>query len=252
MDSKTILNKEFSSQEFGKDHPYSTMLDKYREIAANYARMENVIAVLSDLRANRSYIYYGGFAQRVALESNGEEDSVSSIWEEDIFRLVHPDDLADKHLQELCFFNFVRRQPKKLRANYYLMSRLRMRSNTSGYIPVLHRMYHVCIPADGTLWLALCLYGPMTLDLPDKGVIINSVNGEMTTLDKHHNSKILSDREKQVLNLIDKGMTSKDIAATLFISKNTVSRHRQEILAKLQVKNSIEACRIAKDLGLMV
>ena len=35
------------------------------------------------------------------------------------------------------------------------------------------------------------------------------------------------------------------------ISVNTVSRHRQEILAKLQVKNSIEACRVAQDLGLI-
>ena len=37
----------------------------------------------------------------------------------------------------------------------------------------------------------------------------------------------------------------------LAISPNTVSRHRQEILGKLQVKNSIEACRIARDLELI-
>ena len=37
----------------------------------------------------------------------------------------------------------------------------------------------------------------------------------------------------------------------LSISINTINRHRQEILGKLQVKNSIEACRIAKDLKLI-
>ena len=31
----------------------------------------------------------------------------------------------------------------------------------------------------------------------------------------------------------------------------TVSRHRQEILSKLMVRNSIEACHIAKDLKLI-
>ena len=73
----------------------------------------------------------------------------------------------------------------------------------------------------------------------------------MTELNKHSGTKILSNREKQVLSLIDKGFTSKEISFTLSISINTVSRHRQEILANLQVKNSIEACRIAKDLKLI-
>ncbi len=46
-------------------------------------------------------------------------------------------------------------------------------------------------------------------------------------------------------------MMSKEIAAALSISVNTVSRHRQEILGKLQVKNSIEACRVARELRLI-
>ena len=62
---------------------------------------------------------------------------------------------------------------------------------------------------------------------------------------------MLSPREKQILELVDKGLTSKDIARVLSISINTVSRHRQEILSKLQVKNSIEACRIAKGLKII-
>ena len=73
----------------------------------------------------------------------------------------------------------------------------------------------------------------------------------MEELEVKKDLKILSDRERQVLRLIDKGLMSKNIAERLSISINTVSRHRQEILSKLQVKNSIEACRIAKDLGLI-
>lgn len=81
--------------------------------------------------------------------------------------------------------------------------------------------------------------------------MVNSVTGTMEKLDLHSKSKILSDRELQVLRLIDKGLISKRIADTLSISIHTVSRHRQEILSKLQVRNSIEACRVAKDLGLL-
>ena len=54
-----------------------------------------------------------------------------------------------------------------------------------------------------------------------------------------------------MLALIDGGLTSKEIAARLNISLHTVSRHRQEILAKLQVKSSIEACRMARSMELI-
>jgi len=251
MDSKDILNKEFSAQDFTEEQPYAEMLNRYKDIAYNYARMENAIAVLSDLRNNASYIYYGNFSQMLEIGKYGKEGKVSSIWEEEIFKLIHPDDLASKHLQELCFFHFVKCQPKKKRANHYLMSRLRMKSSTNSYIPVLHRMFYIYIPSNDTLWLALCLYSPLLFDIPAKCLIINSANGQTIELDQQNSSKILSVREKQVLNFIDKGLTSKEIAETLSISINTVSRHRQEILGKLQVKNSIEACRVAKDLKLI-
>ena len=81
--------------------------------------------------------------------------------------------------------------------------------------------------------------------------VSNSTNGQVIELEKQDCSRLLSDREKTILQLIDMGKTSHEIARELFISKNTVSRHRQNILEKLQVKNSIEACRIAKELKLL-
>jgi DNA-binding NarL/FixJ family response regulator len=62
---------------------------------------------------------------------------------------------------------------------------------------------------------------------------------------------ILSNREVEILRLIEKGLKSKEIASELFISINTVNRHRQNILKKLQASNSIEACRIAKSLKII-
>ncbi len=251
MDTIDILNKEFVRLDFDEESPCTELLNKYKDIAGNYAQMENAVAVLSDLRANVSYIYYGSFSRTLEIDKCGDEGKVSSIWEKEIFKLIHPDDLAGKHLQELCFLHFIKRQPKRKRTDYYLTSKLRMKDGTNNYIPVLHRMFYVFIPSNDILWLALCLYSPFLFDMPAQCLIINSVNGQMIELDKQNSSRILSVREKQVLSLIDKGLTSKKIAGTLSISINTVSRHRQEILGKLQVKNSIEACRIAKDLGLI-
>lgn len=251
MDTIDILNNEFLTQDFAEEQPYAELLDKYKDIARNYAQMENAVAVLSDLRTNVSYIYYGSFSRMLEIDKCGDEDKVSSIWEKEIFKLIHPDDLAGKHLQELCFFHFVKRQPKRKRTDYYLISKLRMKNGTNNYMPVLHRMFYVSAPSNDTLWLALCLYTPLLFDIPARCLIINSTNGQMTEIGKQDSTRILSVREKQVLNLIDKGMASKKIAETLSISINTVSRHRQEILGKLQVKNSIEACRVAKGLKLI-
>lgn len=47
----------------------------------------------------------------------------------------------------------------------------------------------------------------------------------------------LSDREMEVLKWVKKGLTSKEIAAQLFISSKTVEVHRYNILHKLKLKN---------------
>jgi len=46
-------------------------------------------------------------------------------------------------------------------------------------------------------------------------------------------------------------MKSAEIAAQLNISIHTITRHRQEIIGKLQVKNAQEACRRPKSMDLL-
>lgn len=82
--------------------------------------------------------------------------------------------------------------------------------------------------------------------------ITHMERGEVETLflsEEHRN--ILSEREKEILRCIRKGLSSKEIAAALYISVNTVNRHRQNILEKLSVGNSIEACRAAELMKLL-
>ncbi|RJV08727.1 DNA-binding response regulator [Bacteroides sp. AF34-31BH] len=251
MDTIDKLNKEFSTQDFSETQQYADMLNTYKTVACNYSKMENAIAVLSDLKSKVSYIYYGGFARMLDTGVVQENTEVASIWEDEIFRLIHPDDLAAKHLQELCFYHFIKKQPKRNRSDYYMMAKLRMKTGTDSYIQVLHRIFYVTTPSDGTLWLAICLYSPLVFNIPSQCIFVNSTNGEIIKQEKQNNAKILSSREKQILALISKGLSSKGIAQMLSISVHTVSRHRQEILEKLQVKNSIEACRVAKDLELI-
>ncbi len=49
--------------------------------------------------------------------------------------------------------------------------------------------------------------------------------------------KMLTERERQVLNLVAEGMSSSEIATHLKISVNTVNAHRQNLIRKFSVKN---------------
>lgn len=252
MDIAHQLNRELLRQDFVRGQMDPAELEHYKMIACHYARVENALSVLSDMRSNISYIYYGGFSRTLGLAKAGVTDEVCSIWEDEILRLVHPDDLRGKYLGELRFFHFVKRLPRESRFDYFLLDKLRMRDAAGHYIPVSHRLFYIPVSAgDNSLRLALCLYNPQLFDIPVASVAINTLTGEMVELGDRDDSRILSDREKQVLRLIDQGMMSKRIAETLGISVNTVSRHRQAILGKLRVGNSIEACRMARALGII-
>jgi DNA-binding NarL/FixJ family response regulator len=50
----------------------------------------------------------------------------------------------------------------------------------------------------------------------------------------------LSDREEEILGLVEKGLTYKEIASKLFISYHTVNFHLKNIYAKCDVKSKME------------
>ncbi|MBP6550211.1 MAG: response regulator transcription factor [Flavobacterium sp.] len=62
---------------------------------------------------------------------------------------------------------------------------------------------------------------------------------------------VLSNKETEVLGLIAKGLTTKEIAAKLFVSSRTIETHRANILKKLEVKNSAELIKKATKMNLI-
>lgn len=113
-------------------------------------------------------------------------------------------------------------------------------------LQVVHRLHYIYADDCDTILYALCMYGRNAFDFAGKIIVVNSLTYVCESLTAATDASILSRRGQRVLRLIDFGKASADIAGLLSISKNDVSRHRQEIIAKLQVKNSVEACRVAK------
>jgi two-component system NarL family response regulator len=64
-------------------------------------------------------------------------------------------------------------------------------------------------------------------------------------------SQKLSDREVEVLGLISKGKSNKEIADLLFVTENTVKMHVKKILLKLKANDRTQAVVIAIQRGLL-
>ena len=62
---------------------------------------------------------------------------------------------------------------------------------------------------------------------------------------------LLSEREVDVLKCLARGQTTSQIAATLFISENTVKTHIRHILEKMEVNNRAEAVARASQMDLL-
>jgi DNA-binding NarL/FixJ family response regulator len=61
----------------------------------------------------------------------------------------------------------------------------------------------------------------------------------------------LTPRELEVIKLIAEGLTSEEVGETLVIAKNTVDRHRDNILEKLGMRNRVDLTRYAIKRGLV-
>lgn len=75
---------------------------------------------------------------------------------------------------------------------------------------------------------------------------MNSYINENVTIGKSE-KVVLSRREKEILQLISQGKTSKEIAEDLFIAKGTVDVHRKNMIRKLDLANGNELVKYAID-----
>lgn len=175
--------------------------------------------------------------------------------EDCIYRRIHPEDLVEKRLLEYKFFQKTFSMSPDKRLKYRGRCRLRMMNEKGVYQYIDNLVQIMENTPSGNVWLIFCLYSLSADQRPEQGIyatITQMESGEVETLflsEEHRN--ILSEREKEILRCIRKGLSSKEIAATFYISVNTVNRHRQNILEKLSVGNSIEACRAAELMKLL-
>lgn len=180
----------------------------------------------------------------------------STILNETFDRRVHPDDLAELSNNGQAATKFLLTLSPQFRKNYKLINEYRILSQDETYIRVVEQ--HQVLEQDemGNIWLSLGVIDISPDQSSQNGVkfqIMNFKTGELIMLptNRVQITPKLTLKEKAVLEMIRDGKLSKEISALFEISVHTVNTHRQRILEKLSVNNSIEAIYTAKRMGII-
>lgn len=168
---------------------------------------------------------------------------------------IHPDDRAQLATLQVTLAQFIYNLPIEQRNDYANIYSFRMLNARQQYIRVTSRHQVLEQDCNGKAWLII---GNMDISPNQKDfetvdcTVLNLKNGEIFSPSLLPlPSANLTNREIEILRLIQKGLLSKEIANKLCISIHTVNIHRQNLLRKLGVQNSIEAIRLGQEIGLL-
>lgn len=168
---------------------------------------------------------------------------------------IHPDDREQLTALQIKLSRFIYSLPPEQRNDYSNLYSFRMLNARQQYVRINCRNQVLEQDRNGKAWLVI---GNMSISPDQKEsesvhcTVLNLKSGEMFSPSSSFLSSIsLTRRETEILRLIRKGLLSKEIADKLCISIHTVNIHRQNLLQKLGVKNSIEAIRIGQEIGIL-
>lgn len=249
------LNGIYAAQCLDNEALPALDVETVKTAAESLVQVKNGCAVITDASCDHSYVYPGDFGRIIGFSDDKCLMEVDSSDEDVIYELIHPEDLVDKRFLEYEFFKLTDSLLADDKLSYRAACTLRMRDKNGEYRHIDNSTQVIRLSPAGKIWLILCLYDLSSHPHPGSGIkpsIINTRSGEITKLsfdsERRH---LLSDREKEIMLLIKEGKASKNIADILGISINTVNRHRQNIITKLNVGNSIEAIAAATAMNLL-
>lgn len=119
-----------------------------------------------------------------------------------------------------------------------------LRAGASGYVPKRAApddlVSAVRVVAEGNVFLYATLARFLMRDMVEKSADVPALSDD-----------VLTQRERQVLTFIAEGYTNRQIADALVISVKTVERHRENIMAKLDMHDRVELVKYAIKKGLI-
>ncbi|WP_298317586.1 LuxR C-terminal-related transcriptional regulator [uncultured Aquimarina sp.] len=215
----------------------------------NYSFKNSVIAVYDFYR--RRYLFYQNNLEHIF----GNEFKSSNIQDSNyIMSRIHPEDLNTILKASIEMNKFYKTLTKERKKDFQLHSEFRILDYQNKYVKVIEQYSTLELDRKGGMWLIFILMDLSPYRLKREKAfyqLVDTKNNQLIHFKTHsskNNYNKLSKREKEILDLVQKGQLSKEISDKLFISVHTVNTHRQNILKKLKANNSIEAIDITSNL----
>ncbi|GAB4344967.1 MAG: hypothetical protein OHK0038_25200 [Flammeovirgaceae bacterium] len=245
---------------------YQQLLDsqKFEESELDYAVLDKHLQMLDMLGITQTSLVsvFDMFKQKhIYLSSNFASvlgynlSDVQTDGNEYFNKKVHPEDFLQATETEIYFLKMIFAIPHQERGNYKLFFDYRIQNIKGEYVRVIKQFRLLEADKKGNIWLSLCLLdlsSDQNLETPFRSRLMNMKTGELYNFEPlKPQLTSLSNREKEVLSLLAQGLISKQIVDHLYISQHTVNTHRQRIIEKLNVSNTVEAIRYAMKVGIL-
>jgi DNA-binding CsgD family transcriptional regulator len=105
------------------------------------------------------------------------------------------------------------------------------------------------------VFAALGIWLGLKLTRPKETVVVQEVRVPADTPFHPDTARIealgITPRELEILELIARGLSNREIASQLFVSENTVKTHSSRLFDKLDARRRTQAVQIAKEQGLI-
>ena len=248
--SKLLNQQKFNPNELD----YSTF-DKHKPMLQTLATLGNSGVSVFDLFKKNHLFYSPNFGSLLGYNSTLIHEKGSDFWDSKI----HPDDfiaIMENGISLLkLFFQFSTDE----KINYKLINEYRILNAENNYVRIIEQHQALEMDKCGNIWLTLSIIDlSPNQDISEefKCLLHNFRTGNIIPFrDEKKNIETIgvamSNREIQILRMVKEGFLSKEISTNLNISLHTVNTHRQRILEKLGVNNSMEAVLYASRLGLV-
>ncbi|MDR1981691.1 MAG: LuxR C-terminal-related transcriptional regulator [Tannerellaceae bacterium] len=235
-----------SLQVFDKaDMDYTLLETRHKPMLTQLAKVSNSVISVFDMHVRRHVFTSPNFFDLFGHGANIEG----------MDKHIHPDDMPFLLLNAIAAIKFIYAHRENM-TKYKFITEYRICNVSGEYVRVIEQQSLLEPDKAGNTWLALSVLDLSPDQSPSKlvksGILSMKDNTFLSLRELYEkNSAGLSPREIEILQMVRDGLLSKEISEQLCISIYTVNTHRQRILRKLDVGNSMEAVKYASALGLL-
>ncbi|MDR2234238.1 MAG: LuxR C-terminal-related transcriptional regulator [Tannerella sp.] len=240
-------------QKFAVDELDYSLLEHHKPNLQKLAELSNSTISVFDSYLKKHVFYSSNCGKALGYTSQDFENGGDRFLDSK----VHPDDLTGLWKNAFIFIKLFYNLPYDEKMDYKIISEYRILNAIGKYVRVIEQQQVLELDTNGNPWLALSIFdispNQQNMDEGVKSELLNFKTGKIFPYTRAEKAmaNALSKREIEILKLVKDGLLSKEISDKLTISLHTVNTHRQRVLEKLDVNNSLEAVKLASKLGLI-